>query len=68
MAENEPTTAEDRGPKRRLPLWGLVVAVAVTAALTFGVTALLVTSFHRKVEAKNPYLKFVHVDENTTVC
>jgi nitrite reductase (cytochrome c-552) len=44
-----------------------VLAVAgVTAAATFLLTALLVNIFERKQEAKNPYLRFVEVTEETT--
>ena len=42
---------------------GVIVLTAVAAA---AVTALLVTVFQRKEEAKNPYLKLVNVTEDTT--
>jgi nitrite reductase (cytochrome c-552) len=43
-----------------------VVAVALTALVTAGVAYMLVNIFTRKQEAKNPYLKLVNVDDNTT--
>jgi nitrite reductase (cytochrome c-552) len=49
-------------PKRWKPL--LVVAV-VTALATAGIAALLVNILERKIEAKQRFLKFVQVDENT---
>src|SRR5690606_37068735 len=44
----------------------LAAAVIITAALTFGIAALLVTMIERKTEAKNRYLKFVEVTDDTT--
>src|SRR5689334_7558254 len=49
--------------RRVLAVALIVVIVAGASAL---VTALLVSIFNRKQEAKNPYLKLVNVDENTT--
>src|SRR5262245_25755712 len=40
-----------------------IVTVAVAAAL---VAALLVNIFQRKIEARNPYVRLVEVDEDTT--
>jgi nitrite reductase (cytochrome c-552) len=45
-------------------IWYVMVIVA-TAAVTLIVAALLVNIFQRKQEAKNPYLKFVQVTEDT---
>src|SRR5262245_54585907 len=42
---------------------GITLAVA---ALVFVVTALLMNIFTRKVEAKNPYVRLVEVNEETT--
>jgi formate-dependent nitrite reductase cytochrome c552 subunit len=51
-------------PKRRiLPF---VLIVLVTAALTFGVAWLLTNIFQHKIEAQNPYIRFVDVNDNTT--
>ncbi len=43
-----------------------VVTALVTAALTFGIAALLANIFNHKQEEKNPYLRFVDVNELTT--
>jgi nitrite reductase (cytochrome c-552) len=63
----QPPAAEPpitRPPRRRLTV---LLAVAVFAALlAIGIAALLVTIFHRREEARHPYLMFVEVDENTT--
>jgi nitrite reductase (cytochrome c-552) len=40
--------------------------IAVSALAAVGIAALLVTIFNRKQEARNPYIKFVEVTENTT--
>ncbi|MGH7177464.1 MAG: ammonia-forming cytochrome c nitrite reductase subunit c552, partial [Tepidisphaeraceae bacterium] len=50
----------------RRKIVGYSFAIFLVAAMTFGVAALLVTIFSRKQEAKNPYLKFVEVNEDTT--
>ena len=42
---------------------GVVVIVAIAAAL---ISALLVNIFQRKQEAKNPYIRFIDVTDNTT--
>ncbi len=49
-------------PKR---WWTLAAVAAVTALLTAGIAALLVNIVERKTEAKQRFLKFVQVDENT---
>jgi nitrite reductase (cytochrome c-552) len=47
--------------------WGrLALLVAATAVVTFGITLLLMNIFERKQEAKNPYIRFVEVTEDTT--
>ncbi len=43
-----------------------VATVILTALITAGVAYMLVNIFTRKQEAKNPYLKLVNVDNNTT--
>ena len=43
-----------------------LATLLVTAAAAALVTALLVNIFHRKQEARNPYLKLVNVTEDTT--
>jgi nitrite reductase (cytochrome c-552) len=44
----------------------LIAAVAASAVLAIAIAALLVTMFQRHQEARNPYVMFVNVDENTT--
>ncbi|MFT3764115.1 MAG: ammonia-forming cytochrome c nitrite reductase subunit c552 [Minicystis sp.] len=53
-------------PPRRRRAGALVVIVLGTAVVTAAVTALLTNIFERKQEAKNPYLRFVEVTEDTT--
>ena len=51
-------------PKRsRLLFVGIVIACAI---LIFLVAALLMSIFQRKIEAKNPYVRLVEVNEETT--
>lgn len=52
--------------QKRRPVIPFIATVLVTAALTAGVAYMLVNIFQRKQEAKNPYLKLVNVDNNTT--
>ena len=62
----EPANApRARRPTRRTVLY-FAATVLVVAAVTAGVTALLVNIFDRKQEAKNPYLRVVEVTEDTT--
>ena len=62
--ENPTPPAAPKLPSRPRLVFALVLLV--TACVTFGVTALLVNIITRKQEAKNPYLKFVEVTEDTT--
>src|SRR4051794_23441626 len=50
--------------RRRLLAFAIIVVIVAGASAL--VTALLVSIVNRKQEAKNPYLKLVQVDENTT--
>ena len=43
----------------------LLIAVAITAVLTVGLTALLVNIIERKQEARNPFFRVVALDDNT---
>lgn len=58
-----PAPAPAPAPRGPLFLVGLMVASAVA---TLGVTALLVSIFERKVEARAPFVRVVEVDEATT--
>ncbi|CAN5592709.1 ammonia-forming cytochrome c nitrite reductase subunit c552 [soil metagenome] len=44
----------------------LIVTVIITALATFGIAALLTNIFTHKQEARNPYIRFVDVNEVTT--
>ncbi len=43
-----------------------LLVVGITAAITAGITYLLVTIFEHKQDAKNPYIRYVDVTEETT--
>src|SRR4051812_12068095 len=46
---------------------GIILGTIIfTALVTAGIAALLVTIFQHKQEAKNPYIRFVEVNELTT--
>jgi nitrite reductase (cytochrome c-552) len=55
----------DHPPHRKTLPWFVVILLGV-AATTAVVALLLVNIFQRKQEAKNPYLRFVDVTEDTT--
>jgi nitrite reductase (cytochrome c-552) len=63
MSETTPATPPQPTRRPRLYFAGLLV---LTAAVTVGVTALLMNIFTHKQEEKNPYVKFVNVTEDTT--
>ncbi|GAB78814.1 respiratory nitrite reductase (cytochrome ammonia-forming) precursor [Austwickia chelonae] len=52
-------------PRRRKVLWLLVGAIAITAVVTMGLTALLVNILERKEEALAPFTKVVEIDDKT---
>jgi nitrite reductase (cytochrome c-552) len=64
MNENEPTKPEKKKRWNPAVVYGLT-AIA-TAILIFVVAALLVSIFERKREAREPFVRLVEVDENTT--
>ncbi len=64
MSTAEPTPTPPR--RAGFPIWGFVVAVVLSAIVTFALAALLVNIFQRKQEAKNPYVRLVEVDNNTS--
>jgi nitrite reductase (cytochrome c-552) len=64
MSDKLPDTDTARSKKRQtVIIAALVASAAVVSAL---VTALLVNVFERKQEAKQPYVRVVQVDEETT--
>src|SRR4051812_9133216 len=63
-ARLEPTGAPAPRPRRRV--WGYLFAVLLTAVVTFGVTALLVSIFTRRQEQRTPFVRVVEVNEQTT--
>ena len=60
--ETQPPQPQPR-PRGLLFLGGLM---GLSALLTLGVTALLVSIFERKQEARTPFVRLVEVDETTT--
>ncbi|HEX2659134.1 MAG TPA: ammonia-forming cytochrome c nitrite reductase subunit c552 [Polyangia bacterium] len=56
----------ERHARRRRRLRGFVIATVGCAVVSFGIAVLLTTIFEHKQEAKNPYVRLVDVDENTT--
>lgn len=52
-------------PQRRNYVLALAVAALVTAAVSAGVTALLINIFERKQEAQDPFYRVVDIDDNT---
>jgi nitrite reductase (cytochrome c-552) len=56
----------NQNANRPIPKWAFAVAFVAGALVTFLVAALLLNIFQRKMEAKNPYVRVVEVDEVTT--
>jgi nitrite reductase (cytochrome c-552) len=56
--------AQELPPKRRVLIMGVVLALA--AITTIGVTALLVTIFEHRQEARRPFVRVVEVNEVST--
>ncbi|HEY3319459.1 MAG TPA: ammonia-forming cytochrome c nitrite reductase subunit c552 [Planctomycetota bacterium] len=56
----------DTGGKRRFGAGIIIAAIIVSALTTAGITYLLVSIFQHKQEAKNPYLRFVKITDQTT--
>ncbi len=65
QATSEPPTESSPPRRRRLALF-MAMILAITAVVTFGVTALLVTIFQHKQEGRSPFVRLVEVDELTT--
>jgi nitrite reductase (cytochrome c-552) len=66
MTDSFPATDESRNARKRPRLLLYVLLLAAVAAGTFGVTALLVSIFEHKQEARVPFVRLVDVDEVTT--
>ncbi|MCC6424502.1 MAG: ammonia-forming cytochrome c nitrite reductase subunit c552 [Phycisphaerales bacterium] len=66
MSNIESANVPPPSPKRRGRIIAFVMTVFITAALCVAITALLMNIFQHKQEAKNPYLRFVDVTEETT--
>ena len=62
---SESKNTDEKTPARTKPVLLLVLVVGFALA-TAVLAALLMNIFQRKQEAKNPYLRFVDVTENTT--
>lgn len=64
-AARDQLTAQARPPHRRRFAWLALLLVIVTL-VTFAVTALLVTIFERRQEARQPFVRLVEVNEIST--
>jgi nitrite reductase (cytochrome c-552) len=58
--------SEEPHRSRRRTIGLLVAIAAISAALVFLVAGLLTSIFQRKQEARNPYVRLVEVNEETT--
>src|SRR5688500_14835380 len=66
MSDQPSAVPSTSPPRRRRPALFLAGIVALTALVTFGVTALLVTIFEHRQEARTPFVRVVEVDEAMT--
>jgi nitrite reductase (cytochrome c-552) len=66
MAANDSTDDKRISARRRSRLVLLVGVVLVVASATFGVTALLVSIFEHRQEARTPFVRLVEVNEVST--
>src|SRR6185369_4198633 len=63
----EPASSNSPAPRPRLLLrWDRILFVLFIMIVTAGITALLLNIFERKQEAKNPYIRYVEVTDDTT--
>jgi len=60
------SSSPQRPAKRGISTLLLITIIVFVAVFTAGITGLLVNIFQRKQEAKNPYLRFVNVTDDTT--
>ena len=64
--QNGPVTDVAGRPAKRRRMFLLASLLAVVAAVTIGVTALLVTIFEHRQEARTPFVRLVDVNEVST--
>ncbi len=64
MTETAPSTGNQ--PNRRRSVLPFVLIVVICAVVVFGLVGLLTSIFQRKQDAKNPWVRLVEVDNNTT--
>ena len=64
--QNGPVTDVAGQPAKRRRMFLLASLLAVVAAVTIGVTALLVTIFEHRQEARTPFVRLVDVNEVST--
>ena len=57
------TTTTDRSTTKRRGI--LILAIVVTALVTFGLTALLINILERQTEARQPYAQVAEITEST---
>ncbi len=62
----EPQSQPARSATRKRSIGFFLITVLLTAVATTGIAALLTNIFAHKQEAKNPYIRFVDVNELTT--
>jgi nitrite reductase (cytochrome c-552) len=65
MSASPPPNTPDASPAAHRPLFWAAL-LAISAAVTLGITALLVTIFQHRQEARTPFVRLVEVDEVTT--
>ena len=66
MTTSTNSSATDSGKPKQRWLVAFVITVVVCAAMTITLVALLMSIAQRKEEAKNPWVRLVEVDENTS--
>lgn len=65
MTDHEQTPVEEPKPKRKNRRLAIIIAaIAITAVVTAGITALLANVIQRMGEARSPYTKVVELDES----
>lgn len=68
-SDEAPPSTDGGEASRRLPrrrVWLFSILLVVVAVMTFGVTAVLVTIFEHREEARTPFVRLVEVDEVST--